>query len=58
MFVEPFDVRIAAQKPEQLVNDGLGVTFFVVSSGNESRNGTADLRAKKQKRCRCRYGRP
>ena len=28
VFVEIFDVRVAAQKPEQLVNDGLGVQLF------------------------------
>jgi hypothetical protein len=46
MLVEPFDVRVAAQKPEQLVNDGLGVDLFRGEQRKTSRKSEPDLRAK------------
>jgi hypothetical protein len=50
VIVEPFHVRVPAQKPEQLVDDGLGVDLL----GGEQRKGiaqrTADLRAENGKR--------
>ncbi len=52
--VEPFDVRVAAQKPEQLVNDGFRVNFFRGEQRKRIAQRTADLRAENGKRARAR----
>ena len=52
VFVEPFDVRVAAQKPEQLVDDGLGVNLLRGKQRKRFAQRTADLRAENGKRAR------
>src|SRR5208283_5099293 len=54
MLVEPFDVRVAAQKPEQLVNDGLGVNLLRGEQRKRFAQRTTDLRAENGKRARAR----
>ena len=54
MIVEPFDVRVAAQKPEQLVDDGLGVNLFRGEQRKRIAQRTADLRAENRKCARAR----
>ena len=57
MLVEIFDVGVAAQEPEQLVDDGFECSFLVVTSGNPARQIEAHLMAEDRHACRRRYGR-
>jgi hypothetical protein len=50
MLVEPFHVRVAAQKPEQLVNDGFGVDLLRGEQRKRFAQRTPDLRAEDGKR--------
>jgi len=52
MVVEPFDIRVAAQKPEQFVNDGLRVDLFRGEQRKRIAQWAADLRAENGKRAR------
>jgi hypothetical protein len=54
VIIEPFDIRVAAQKPEQLVNDGFRVDFFRGEQRKRIAQRTADLRAENGKRARAR----
>jgi len=54
VIVEPFDVRVAAQKPEQLVEDGLGMDLLRGEQRKRLAQRTADLRAENGKRARAR----
>jgi hypothetical protein len=48
--VQPLDVRVSAQKPEQLVNDGFGVNLFGGEQWKRVAQRAADLRAEQGKR--------
>jgi hypothetical protein len=52
MFVEPLDVRISAQKPKQLVDDGLGVDLLRGEQRKRIAQRTTDLRTENGKRAR------
>ena len=54
MLVEPFHVRVASQKPEQLVDDGLGVDLLGGEQRKRFAQRTADLRAEDGERARAR----
>ena len=45
VIIEPFDVRVAAQKPEQLVENGFGVDLFGGEQRKRIAQRTPDLRA-------------
>ena len=46
VFVQPLDIGLAAQEPEQFVKDGFGVDLFGGQQGERSSKRAANLRAK------------
>jgi len=48
VIIEPFDVRVAAQKPEQLVENGFRMNLFRGEQRKRIAQRTADLRAEQR----------
>ncbi len=58
VLLQPPDVRLAAQEPQQLVRDRLEVHALRRDEREALREVEADLAAERRSSCRCRCGRP